>query len=346
MVPHHQHPPVTMAPHNRVTPSPCHPATSRPSPRHPQELRSACFWRAVLAEALATLIFVGVVLGASAAPGPLAPALAGGLVAAALPHTLGAPQANPALTLALLCARKLSALRGAAGLLAQCTGAVLASAAARLALPDDASLVTRVSIPPSPVPIPVPVPVPAGAEAGLWPQVSAAGTAGQAWGWETFATFQLALAAFATADRPAGPAGLALGSAVAAGALAAVRTPPVCPHLNRGAPSPLPSPDPLLPGAVLGGQHEPSPLAGACHRHRHLGRPLGESVAPPGAVSHPPPPQDAAVGMGTPGCSVELHCPILPPGQGALLSPSAAPPDWVPLVPPAQDRSPPSPTLG
>ncbi|XP_071888078.1 aquaporin-2-like isoform X2 [Anas platyrhynchos] len=159
-----------------------------------EELRSARFWRAVLAEALATLIFVGVVLGASVTPSPLAPALAGGLVAAALPHTLGTPQANPALTLALLCTRKLSALRGAAGLLAQCTGAVLASAAARSALPDDASLVTR---------------------------VSAAGTAGQAWGWETFATFQLALAAFATAERAAGPAGLALGSAVAAGALAA-----------------------------------------------------------------------------------------------------------------------------
>ncbi|XP_032060613.1 lens fiber major intrinsic protein-like [Aythya fuligula] len=187
-----------------------------------EELRSACFWRAVLAEALATLIFVGVVLGASATPGPLAPALAGGLAAAALPHTLGAPQANPALTLALLCTRKLSALRGAAGLLAQCTGAVLASAAARSALPDDASLVTRVSVPPVPVPIPVPIPVPAGAEAWLWLQVSAAGTVGQAWGWETFATFQLALAAFATANnRAAGPTGLALGSAVAAGALAA-----------------------------------------------------------------------------------------------------------------------------
>uniref|UniRef100_A0A8B9T1F2 Aquaporin 14 n=1 Tax=Anas platyrhynchos TaxID=8839 RepID=A0A8B9T1F2_ANAPL len=155
-----------MSPCHHVTLSPCHPITM--SPHHPQELRSARFWRAVLAEALATLIFVGVVLGASATPSPLAPALAGGLVAAALPHTLGTPQANPALTLALLCTRKLSALRGAAGLLA-----------------------------------------------GPWPQVSAAGTAGQAWGWETFATFQLALAAFATAERAAGPSGLALGSAVA-----------------------------------------------------------------------------------------------------------------------------------
>uniref|UniRef100_A0A8C3UCQ9 Aquaporin 14 n=1 Tax=Catharus ustulatus TaxID=91951 RepID=A0A8C3UCQ9_CATUS len=87
------------------------------------------FWRGVLAELVATLIFVGVVLGASAAPGPLAPALAGGLVAGGLVCALGGPQANPALTLALLCTRKLSTLRGAAGVLAQCTGATLASAA-------------------------------------------------------------------------------------------------------------------------------------------------------------------------------------------------------------------------
>ncbi|XP_059688756.1 aquaporin-2-like [Gavia stellata] len=159
-----------------------------------EELRSGCFWRRVLVEALATLIFVGVVLGASAAPGPLAPALAGGLVAGALACTLGGPQANPALTLALLCTRKLGALRGAAGLLAQCAGAVLASAAARLALPGDIGLVTR---------------------------VSTAGTAGQALAWETFATFQLTLATFATIDQAAPQGGLALGSAVAAGALAA-----------------------------------------------------------------------------------------------------------------------------
>ncbi|NWR82172.1 AQP4 protein, partial [Centropus unirufus] len=160
----------------------------------PQELRSGCFWRAVLAEATATLILVGTVLGASVAPAPLAPALAGGLVAGALACTLGAPQANPALTLALLCTRKLGALRGTAGILAQCAGAVLASAAARLALPDGVGLVTR---------------------------VTAVGTAGQALAWETFATFQLALAAFASSEQAAPLAPLALGSAVAAGALAA-----------------------------------------------------------------------------------------------------------------------------
>ncbi|XP_075301875.1 uncharacterized protein LOC142365182 [Opisthocomus hoazin] len=179
-----------------------------PVPRHPlrpawprscamairEELRSGCFWRGVLAEATATLVFVGVVLGAAVAPGPLAPALAGGLAAGGLARALGTPQANPALTLALLCTRKLGAVRGAAGLLAQCAGAVLASAAARLLLPDHAGLVTR---------------------------VSAAATPGQALAWETLATFQLALAAFATADRADPQGGLALGSAVAAGTLAA-----------------------------------------------------------------------------------------------------------------------------
>uniref|UniRef100_A0A8C9FQ30 Aquaporin 14 n=1 Tax=Pavo cristatus TaxID=9049 RepID=A0A8C9FQ30_PAVCR len=127
-----------------------------------------------------TLIFTGVVLGASAAPGPLVPALAGGLAAGTLSCALGAPQANPALTLALLCTHKLGALRGAAVLLAQCAGAVLAAAAARLALPDDARMVTR---------------------------VSAAGTAGQALCWEIFATFQLVLTTFATTNHEAVPTG-------------------------------------------------------------------------------------------------------------------------------------------
>ncbi|XP_052521205.1 aquaporin-2-like isoform X4 [Tympanuchus pallidicinctus] len=183
-------------------------AGRRPCHRHPlclpwscsctmaigEELHSGRFWREVLAEAVATLIFTGVVLGASAAPSPLVPALAGGLAAATLSCTLGAPQTNPALTLALLCTHKLGALRGAAALLAQCAGAVLAATAARLALPDDSAMVSR---------------------------VSAAGTAGQALCWETFATFQLALTVFASTDHAAAPTGLALGCAIVAGALAA-----------------------------------------------------------------------------------------------------------------------------
>ncbi|NWT06639.1 AQP2 protein, partial [Mionectes macconnelli] len=185
----------------------------------PQELRSGCFWRGVLAEAVGTLILVGVVLGASAGPDPLAPALAGGLAAGGLVCTLGGPQANPALTLALLCTRKLGALRGALALLAQCAGASLAAAIAHAALPDSTGLVVAVSAPPGPPHAP-----PRGAGHGgsrrvSLPQVGT--TAGPALAWETFATFQLALAAFATAERSAPQAGLVLGSAVAAGALAA-----------------------------------------------------------------------------------------------------------------------------
>uniref|UniRef100_A0A7M4EER3 Lens fiber major intrinsic protein n=1 Tax=Crocodylus porosus TaxID=8502 RepID=A0A7M4EER3_CROPO len=142
------------------------------------------FWRPVLAEAVGTLVLVGVVLGASApaAPSPLQPALAGGLAAAALAccfgHVSGA-QANPALTLAGLCARKLDAPRAAAYLLAQGLGALL---------------------------------VPVG------------GHAGQALAMELFGTFQLALTIFAAEDRGrregAGMGGLAVGCSLAAGGLA------------------------------------------------------------------------------------------------------------------------------
>ncbi|XP_019409780.1 PREDICTED: lens fiber major intrinsic protein-like [Crocodylus porosus] len=169
-----------------------------------EELRSGRFWRPVLAEAVGTLVLVGVVLGASApaAPSPLQPALAGGLAAAALAccfgHVSGA-QANPALTLAGLCARKLDAPRAAAYLLAQGLGALLAAGAFRLALPAPAGdrLVTRVPV---------------------------GGHAGQALAMELFGTFQLALTIFAAEDRGrregAGMGGLAVGCSLAAGGLA------------------------------------------------------------------------------------------------------------------------------
>ncbi|XP_044851493.1 aquaporin-4-like isoform X2 [Mauremys mutica] len=121
-----------------------------------EELRSRRFWRSLLAEAAATLIFVWLVLGASCPGGPgrvtappaLQPALTAGLAAVGLAHCFGevsGAQANPALTLAFLCTRKLDALRGAAYVLAQCLGAILASAAVYLALPAAAAshLVTR-----------------------------------------------------------------------------------------------------------------------------------------------------------------------------------------------------------
>ncbi|XP_069735619.1 aquaporin-5-like isoform X1 [Phaenicophaeus curvirostris] len=286
-----------------------------------EELRSGCFWRGVLAEATATLLFVGTVLGASVAPTPLAPALAGGLVAGGLAGSLGGPQANPALTLALLCTRKLGLLRGTTGILAQCAGAVLASAAARLALPDGASLVTR---------------------------VTAMGTAGQALAWETFATFQLALAAFATTGRASPPAGLALGSAVAAGALAAVRNPPTPGGIppSRLALSPCPT------GAAFGGQHEPRTIAGAGRCHRHLGRPLGVLAGP-----------GAGRGAGRALLRVHLRTRCLPgeagclprlPGRGAggdhqpgpLLTPCPQPPCPTSRAGPGHHLSPPAPILG
>uniref|UniRef100_A0A452GSB9 Aquaporin 14 n=1 Tax=Gopherus agassizii TaxID=38772 RepID=A0A452GSB9_9SAUR len=163
------------------------------------ELRSRRFWRSLLAEAAATLIFVWLVLGASCPGGPgrvtappaLQPALTAGLAAVGLAHCFGevsGAQANPALTLALLCTHKLDALRGAAYVLAQCLGAVLASAAVYLAL------------------------------------TAALGNAGQALAMETFSTFQLVFTIFAVEDqrrRGAGePGGLAIGFSVTAGALA------------------------------------------------------------------------------------------------------------------------------
>ncbi|XP_027710792.1 aquaporin-4-like [Vombatus ursinus] len=178
-----------------------------------EDLRSQQFWKAVLAEGLGTLIFVGVVLGSSCpsrgsvpgiTPDPLQPALAGGLVVVALVQVLGdvsGAQTNPALTLALLCARRLDLLRGTAFILAQSTGAILASSIFYLALPQTVvvQLVTR---------------------------VSSGGHAGQALGIEFFSTFQLILTVFAVTDQQqqretGGLGSLAVGFSVTAGTLAA-----------------------------------------------------------------------------------------------------------------------------
>uniref|UniRef100_A0A8C8VI61 Aquaporin 14 n=1 Tax=Pelusios castaneus TaxID=367368 RepID=A0A8C8VI61_9SAUR len=167
------------------------------------------FWRPLLAEAAGTLIFVWLVLGASCPGGPgratappaLQPALVAGMAAMGLARCFGevsGAQANPALTLAFLCTRKLDALRGAAYLLAQCLGAILASAAVSLACE-----------PPCLVP---------------WAQVSSEGNAGQAMVMEVFSTFQLTFTIFAVEDqrrRGTGePGSLAVGFSVTAGALA------------------------------------------------------------------------------------------------------------------------------
>lgn len=133
-----------------------------------------------------------------------------------------------------------------------------------------------------------------------------------------------------------------------------------CPGCGKDPPHHVPptstvgllSPCPALtscppPGAVLGGQHEPSPLAGARHRHRHLGRPLGESVAPPGAVSRPPPHSSRhCCGVGCPWLQCGTPPPRPPPQDKELFShPPLHPQIWSPWSPPPKDRSPPSPTL-
>lgn len=132
----------------------------------------------------------------------------------------------------------------------------------------------------------------------LW-QVSAAGTVRQALAWETFATFQLALVAFAAADRAAPQGGLALGSAVAAGTLAAVRTPHL-PTPMPGLPAPtLASPDPpLLQGPFSGGSMNPA---------RSLGPAIVTGIWDNHWVSQQQPQvplRDPNVGMGAPSCSV------------------------------------------
>uniref|UniRef100_A0A8D0GHX2 Aquaporin 14 n=1 Tax=Sphenodon punctatus TaxID=8508 RepID=A0A8D0GHX2_SPHPU len=159
------------------------------------------FWRPLLAEAMGTLIFVWVVLGASTPGGPpertpppvLQPALAAGLAAVGLAHCfreISGAQANPALTMAFLCTRKLGALRAGGYILAQCLGAILASGIFYLVLPA----------------------------------VVFSYNAGQALGMEVLSTFQLTFTIFAVEDqrrREVGELGsLAIGFSVTAGALA------------------------------------------------------------------------------------------------------------------------------
>ncbi|KAM4700674.1 aquaporin AQPAe.a-like [Discoglossus pictus] len=174
-----------------------------------EELRRRRFWRSVLAEALGTFMLVSVVLGASclsmgaSQSHSLAPALAGGLAAVSLVQCFGeisGAQLNPAITLALVCARKLDLLHGVAFVVAQCLGATCSSAVFYLSVPTSISnqLVTR---------------------------VNSEGNAGQALGMEVFSTFQLAFTIFAVDDHRrrdiSEPSSLAIGFSLTAGALAA-----------------------------------------------------------------------------------------------------------------------------
>ncbi|OCT95706.1 hypothetical protein XELAEV_18013394mg [Xenopus laevis] len=175
-----------------------------------EELRRCRFWRSVLAETLGTFMLVTVVLGSSclglrvSRSDSLLPALAAGLTVVSLVQCFGeisGAQLNPAITFALVCARKLDLLHGMAFAVAQCVGATCASALFYLCMPSSVcnQLVTR---------------------------VSSEGNAGQALAMEIFATFQLAFTIFAVDDRRrrdiTEPGSLAIGFSVTAGALTAV----------------------------------------------------------------------------------------------------------------------------
>ncbi|KAM5181265.1 aquaporin-4-like [Mantella aurantiaca] len=174
-----------------------------------EELRKHRFWRSVLAEALGTFILMVVVLGSSSLEvrasqtHSMAPAVAAGLSVVSLVQSFGGisgAQLNPAITSALVCARKLDLLHGLVFGVAQILGSICASAVFYMFLP--ASVFTQ-----------------------LVTRVSSDGNAGQAVGMEVLSTFQLAFTIFAVDDRRrrdmAEPGSVAIGFSVIAGALTA-----------------------------------------------------------------------------------------------------------------------------
>ncbi|XP_055520360.1 aquaporin-4 [Leucoraja erinacea] len=174
-----------------------------------EELRSRRFWRSVLAELVGSLILVTVILGASApgqedeAPVLMQVAVAAGFSALSLMHCFGeisGAQMNPAVTLALLCTRKLDGLQSVFYLVAQCLGAVLGTGIIYMSLPVKATSRLLVNM------------------------INKDGNAGQALTMEIFATFQLVFTIFAVDDhrrREVGePGNLAVALSLATGILA------------------------------------------------------------------------------------------------------------------------------
>ncbi|XP_063300824.1 aquaporin-4-like [Pelobates fuscus] len=193
-----------------------------------EELRRRRFWRSVLAETLGTFMLVSVVLGASCLgtqqTHSLAPALAAGLSVVSLIQCFGeisGAQFNPAITSALVCARKLDLLHGLAFAVAQCLGALCSSAIFYVCVPTYMSnqFVTR---------------------------VNSEGNAAQALGMEIMSTFQLAFTIFAVDDRKrrdtTESGSLAIGFSLTAGATAAG-------HFSGGSMNPARS---LGPAVVTG----------------------------------------------------------------------------------------------
>uniref|UniRef100_W5K362 Aquaporin 14 n=1 Tax=Astyanax mexicanus TaxID=7994 RepID=W5K362_ASTMX len=170
------------------------------------EVRSRQFWRSMLAEILASLVFVSAVLGSSLpgsegpSLGPIYPALAAGMATVGLGHCFGeisGAQVNPAVTLALLATRRLDVLRAVVYVVAQCLGAILGAGIFYLVLP----LKFTAEIYVNKVPMEV--------------------NAGQALGAEMLATFQLAFTVFSVEDQRrregSEPGNIAIGFSVSAG---------------------------------------------------------------------------------------------------------------------------------
>ncbi|KAG8585697.1 hypothetical protein GDO81_005115 [Engystomops pustulosus] len=172
-----------------------------------EELRQHRFWRSVLAELLGTFMLLTVALGSSClgirTSQSMAPPIASGLSLVSLVQSFGeisGAHLNPAITSALVCARKLDILHGLAFAIAQCLGGICASAIYYASLPS--SVFNQ-----------------------LTTTVSTEGNAGQALGMEIISTFQLAFTVFAVDDRrreSTEPGSLAIGFSLTAGALAAV----------------------------------------------------------------------------------------------------------------------------
>ncbi|XP_073519767.1 lens fiber major intrinsic protein isoform X3 [Phyllobates terribilis] len=193
--------------------------------RSGEKLRQHRFWRSVLAEFLGTFMLLTVVLGSSClgigTSQSMAPPIAAGLSVVSLVQSFGeisGAQLNPAITSALVFARKLDILHGLAFAVAQCLGGICVSAIFYLSLPASIynQLVTR---------------------------VSSEGNAGQALGMEIISTFQLAFTIFAVDDRRRRdinePGSLAIGFSLTAGGLAAG-------HFSGGSMNPARSLGPAL----------------------------------------------------------------------------------------------------
>ncbi|XP_051624842.1 aquaporin-2-like [Manacus candei] len=176
------------------------------------ELRSIAFSRAVLAEFLATLVFVLFGLGSAlawpsmASPGVLQIALAFGLAIGTLVQALGpvsGAHVNPAVTVALLVGSQLSLLRALFYITAQLLGGVVGAAILHQVTP------------------------PAAREGMAVNRLNNETSPGQAVTVELFLTFQLVLCVLASTDErredPVGSPALSIGLSVAVGHLLGIR---------------------------------------------------------------------------------------------------------------------------